>query len=95
MSEALSSQAAEFSTVIQARRNPVRSRDLELDRVARVTRPRVQRPVKVPMLDWAGDLFSDNASMAELLLEDFSPQWNLPALSRDRSCPAMYAQAAA
>lgn len=31
--------------------------------------------MRVPMLDWPSDLFSDSASIAELMDEDFAESW--------------------
>ena len=60
----------------------------------RVTR-RQEAPealVKVPALDWPSNLFSDNASMAEVMAEDLVSEWDMPEL-RHKS-PEMFVQAA-
>jgi hypothetical protein len=36
--------------------------------------------VKVPALDWPSNLFSDNASMAEIMAEDLVSEWDMPEL---------------
>ncbi len=35
-------------------------------------RKQLRAPVRLPMLDWPADLFSDNATMVELINEDFA-----------------------
>ena len=35
---------------------------------------------RVPMLDWPADLFSDNATMGELMVEDFALSFDPSAL---------------
>lgn len=81
-----------FHDTAYAAASPVR-RDAKQARKS-VTRRGKRLPalVRVPMLDWPSDLFSDNVSMAELVAEDFPVEWDL---SNGQHDPASYFQFAA
>lgn len=85
MGQAFSFDDAGNSPTKQARATSRRSSN---ERVTR-RRKRPQVPVRVPELDWPGNLFSDNASMAEIMTEDFPQQWELSATSPDRQSAEM------
>jgi hypothetical protein len=88
MSPALSFHDAAVSTAGAVHREP------DQEGTKRVTRrsKRLQAMVRVPMLDWPKDLFSDNVGIAELLAEDLALQWHLVGAEQDTGT---YFQAAA
>lgn len=51
--------------------------------------------VRVPMLDWPSDLYSDNVGTAELMSEDWAIQCDSEALSHGWASSGLYVQAAA
>jgi hypothetical protein len=65
----------------------------DLTELRPVTRSRKapQPLVRVPMLDWPANLFSSNATIAELMSQD----WALRTSVLDQFGPGSYAQAAA
>jgi len=69
MSQAFSSQDAAYSS------QPAPSTLNQSGQVKRRARQR-HVPVRVPMLDWPSHLFSDNASLGQLLMEDSPMQWH-------------------
>ncbi len=78
-------------------RSPRRSRDLNSSHPERATRRRrkLQALIEVPMLPWPAHLFNDNATMAELLIEDSPMRWRLPASLLEHQDPENYIRAAA
>jgi hypothetical protein len=94
MSQTFSFHAAEQPIAKPARSHLKRSGNPGMGRPDRATRRRKQpqAPARVPMLDWPRNLFSDNASTADLMAEEFPLQWDMPALSQN---PEIFLQAAA
>ena len=71
MGAALSYHDAAYATVSPARRETKPAAGKSVKRA----RKRLQALVRVPDLNWPGDLFSDNVGAAELLAEDFPFLW--------------------
>ena len=65
MGQTLSYQDAEYRPARVARRNPNPTPKTRGRKSSRAL-------VKVPVLDWSAQLFSDNATAAELMEEDFA-----------------------
>jgi hypothetical protein len=99
MSQELSFHDVDDTRTGPARPNSKRSGDpgLNQPRPERMTscRQNLQARVRVPMLDWPSDLYSDDASMVELMLEDWGLQYDPDVLSHGRASRGMRVQAAA
>jgi hypothetical protein len=94
MSETLSVHATKRAT---GSRNPRELRGTNPSRPKPVAhrRKKLHALIEVPMLDWPTHLFNDNATMAELLVEDSPMRWGLPALSSHHRDSENYIRAAA
>lgn len=97
MSLALSFHDVEYATAQPERPGSQRLNTVGMGSPKRSRRRATQlrTHVRVPMLNWPADLFSDNASIGELMVEDFPLQWDLTALSPGQESPGMPVQAAA
>lgn len=80
MSQALSFQDADHFGARPVRPHMTRSGNPRVER-ATLRRRAAQAATRVPMLDWPSDLFSDNATLAELVQVDFLMQCNEPTLA--------------
>jgi hypothetical protein len=93
MTEQLSFHGAEHSTAKRARWSAKRP-GLGLPPQGTPRRKNVPGLVRVPMLDWPRNLFSDNVSVLEVMAEDFPLKWEIPAYPGLQS-PKIFIQAAA
>jgi hypothetical protein len=64
---------------------PVGAREVRTSRFRRARRPR--HLVAVPALNWPSGLFADDASMGELVADDFPLPPHIPAASRGYQNP--------